>query len=153
MVNTTIKAMLLFIVYGILFVDAVSTKIKARNALNAMFVKTVNTGVCGSYATLYTEYYEVCSLSPLQGGRQIYDAFCLVGLAVHQSEEAALLAFLDLSTARVLTGKTHSLSPILKTKGVLSNPVILRYLQTKLHPPYPNQMPACNLEPKNVFNA
>ena len=37
-----IKAMLLYIVYGILFVDTVDTKIKA---LNAMFVETVNTTV------------------------------------------------------------------------------------------------------------
>ena len=40
--------MLLYIVYGILFVDTVNTvdtKIKARNALNAMFVETVNTTV------------------------------------------------------------------------------------------------------------
>ena len=37
-----IKAMLLYIVYGILFVDTVNTKIKACNALNAMFVKTVD---------------------------------------------------------------------------------------------------------------
>ena len=35
--------MLLHIVYGILFVDTVDMKIKACNALNAMFVKTVNT--------------------------------------------------------------------------------------------------------------
>ena len=43
--------MLLYIVYGILFVDTFDTKIKARSALNAMFVKT---GVCGSYTTPYT---------------------------------------------------------------------------------------------------
>ena len=35
--------MLLYIVYGILFVDTVNMKIKARNALNAMFVETVKT--------------------------------------------------------------------------------------------------------------
>ena len=35
--------MLLYIVYGILFVDTVDTKIKAHNALNAMFVETVDT--------------------------------------------------------------------------------------------------------------
>ena len=35
--------MLLCIEYGILFVDTVDTKIKARNALNAMFVETVDT--------------------------------------------------------------------------------------------------------------
>ena len=40
-----IKAVLLYIVYGILFVDTVDMKIKARNALNAMFVETVNTTV------------------------------------------------------------------------------------------------------------
>ena len=35
--------MLLYIVYGILFVDTVDRKIKACNVLNAMFVETVNT--------------------------------------------------------------------------------------------------------------
>ena len=35
--------MLLYIVYGILFVNTVDTKIKARNALNAIFVETVDT--------------------------------------------------------------------------------------------------------------
>ena len=54
-----IKAMLLCIEYDILFVDTVDTKIKASNAFNAMFVNTVDTGVCGSYTTPYTEYYEV----------------------------------------------------------------------------------------------
>ena len=54
-----IKAMLLCIEYGILFVDTVDTNIKAHNALNAMFVNTVDTGVCGSYSTPYTDYYEV----------------------------------------------------------------------------------------------
>ena len=38
--------MLLCIVYGILFVDTLNMKLKAHNSLNAMFVKTVNTGVC-----------------------------------------------------------------------------------------------------------
>ena len=50
-----IKAMLLCIEYGILFVDTVNMKMKACNALNAMFVCTVDTGVCGFYTTLYTE--------------------------------------------------------------------------------------------------
>ena len=35
--------MLLCIEYGILFVDTVDTKIKACNALNAMFVEIVDT--------------------------------------------------------------------------------------------------------------
>ena len=55
MVDTKIKAMLLCIVYAMLFVDTVNMKIKACNALNAMFVDTVDTGVCGFYTTLYTE--------------------------------------------------------------------------------------------------
>ena len=37
----------------------VDTNIKACNALNAMFVDTVDTGVCSSYTTPYTDYYEV----------------------------------------------------------------------------------------------
>ena len=37
--------MLLYIVYGILFVDTVDMKIKVHNALNAMFVETVDTTV------------------------------------------------------------------------------------------------------------
>ena len=40
-----IKAMLLCIEYGILFVDTVHMKIKAHNALSAMFVETVDTTV------------------------------------------------------------------------------------------------------------
>ena len=47
-----IKAILLCIVYGMFFVNTVDTKIKACNALTAMFVETVDTAVCGSY-TLY----------------------------------------------------------------------------------------------------
>ena len=42
------------IVYAVLFVSNVNTKIKAHNAFNAMFIDTVNTGVCGFYTTLYT---------------------------------------------------------------------------------------------------
>ena len=38
-----IKAILLCIVYGIFFVDTVDMKIKAHNALNAMFIETANT--------------------------------------------------------------------------------------------------------------
>ena len=37
--------MLLCIEYAMLFVDTVDMKIKARNALNAMFVETVDTTV------------------------------------------------------------------------------------------------------------
>ena len=44
-----IKAMLLCIEYGILFIDTVDMNIKAHNALNAMFVNTVDTGVCENW--------------------------------------------------------------------------------------------------------
>ena len=49
-------------------------KIKASNAFNAMFVNTVDTGVCGSYTT------------PYAGVKTLHKvAFHLGGLAVHQS--------------------------------------------------------------------
>ena len=54
-----IKAMLLCIECDILFVNTVDMNIKAHNALNAMFVDTVDTDICGSYTTPYTEYCEV----------------------------------------------------------------------------------------------
>ena len=130
--------MLLCIVYGMLFVDIVNMKIKACNALNAMFVDTVNTGVCSIYTTLYTEYYEVWKLYST-----LYEpeASHPVGLAVHQSVRGgSLVKFLGLvKNTTVITGKMHSQFPILRTKGVLSNLVILTYLQTKLLPLYPNQ--------------
>ena len=45
----SIMTMLLCIEYGILFVDIVNMNIKACNALNAMFIDTYDTDVCGSY--------------------------------------------------------------------------------------------------------
>ena len=66
-----IKAMLLCIEYGILFVDTVDTKIKA---FNAMFVNTVDTGVCGFYTTPYAgvkTLHKVASC-PCQEGRLLY---------------------------------------------------------------------------------
>ena len=47
--------MLLCIVYAMLFVDTVDMNIKACNALNPLFVETVDTGVCGFYTTVFTE--------------------------------------------------------------------------------------------------
>ena len=77
--------------------------------------------------------------SLLQEGRPVQPSVLWIyQFTTSQSEEAALLSFLDLSTTWVIAGKMHSQS-ILKTKQALSNPVILRYLQTKLQPPYPNQ--------------
>ena len=115
-----IKAMLLCIEYGILFVNTVNMKIKASNAFNAMFV---DTGVCGSYTTPYAgvkTLHKVAS-RPCQEGRLLYcvslPSWGFSCSPVSQSEEAALLTFLDLTTTRVIAGKTHSQSPILKTKG------------------------------------
>ena len=59
-----------------------------------------------------------------------------------------MLIFLDLSTTSVIADRTHSQSPILRTKGVLSNLVILTNLQTKLHPPYANCLLVLNLDQK-----
>ena len=44
----------LCIMYAV-YVDTVNMKIKACNALNAIFVNTVNTGICDFYTRLYTE--------------------------------------------------------------------------------------------------
>ena len=62
MVNTKDQSNAIVYWLGILFVDTVDMKIKARNAFKAMFVDTVDTGVRGSYTTPYTEYYEVWKL-------------------------------------------------------------------------------------------
>ena len=59
MVNTKDQSNAIVYWVGYLFVNTVDMKIKARNAFNAMFV---DTGVCGSYTTPYTEYYEVWKL-------------------------------------------------------------------------------------------
>ena len=88
-----------------MFVDTVDTKIKASNAFNAMFVDTVDTytGVCGSYTTPYAgvkTLHKVAS-HPCQEGRLLYcvslPSWGFSCSPVSQSEEAALLTFLDLS--------------------------------------------------------
>ena len=77
--------MLLCIEYDTLFVDTVDTY----------------TGVCGSYTNTLCRCEKLCIKWPLAPAKRegycIVWAFCLGGLAVHQSEEAALLTFLDLS--------------------------------------------------------
>ena len=91
--------MLLCIEYAMLFVDTVNMKIKACNALNAMFVETVDTLLFVAptehfiQSTMRCENSAYSSLSPLPGGKAIW-AFCLGGLAVHQSEGAALFLWL-----------------------------------------------------------
>ena len=54
-VNTKDQSNAIVYCHAMLFVDTVDMKIKACNALNAIFVDTVDTGVCGFYTTLYTE--------------------------------------------------------------------------------------------------
>ena len=77
--------MLLYIVYHMLFVDTVNTKIKACNALNAMFVETVNTLVFVALTQhliqstmrcekLYSTLYKVAS-HPYQEGRLFVTVF------------------------------------------------------------------------------
>ena len=103
-------------------------KIKASNAFNAMFVNTVDiyTGVYGSYTTPYASVKTLHKVAsrPYQEGRLLYcvslPSWGFSCSPVSQSEEAALLTFLDLTTTRVIAGKTHSQSPILKTKGRLA---------------------------------
>ena len=51
-------------------------------------------------------------------------------------------------TKRVIAGKMHSQSPILKLKGAQQPDNSYICKGTKLHPPYPNKLPAFNLEPK-----
>ena len=141
-----IKAMLLCIEYGILFVDTIDTKIKAINAFNAMFVDTVNTGVCGSYTTPYAEYYEVwklCIKWPLAPARRegygIVWAFRLGDLAVHQPVQGgSFVTFLGLACNHPcsLTRRTANLQ-FLKLKGA-QQPGNSYKSMTKLHPPYPN---------------
>ena len=106
-----------------MFVDTVDMKIKASNAFNAMFVDTVNTytGVCGSYTTPYAGVKTLHKVASHQEGRLLYcvslPSWRFSCSKVSQSEEAALLTFLDLTTTRVIAGKMHSQSQILKTKG------------------------------------
>ena len=97
-------------------------------------------------------------LLPLQGGRLFEKPSILwvQWFTTSQFKKAAFLTFLDLSTTRVIAGKKHSQSPILKLiKGVLSNPVILTYLWQQsciLHTL--TKLPAyCNLDLKGIFNA
>ena len=114
-----IKAMLLCIEYGFLFVDTVDTKIKASNAFNAMFV---DTGVCGSYTTPYVgvkTLHKVAS-HPCQEGRLLY-CVSLPSWGFSCSPVSSRRQLCKLSwtcqTTRMIAGKTHSQSPILKTKG------------------------------------
>ena len=137
-----IEAMLLCIEYDILFVNM---KIKASNAFNAMFVDTVNTGVCGSYTTPYAgvkTLHKVASC-PCQEGRLLY-CVSLPSWGFSCSPVSPRRQLCKLSwtcqTTRVIAGKMHSQSPILKRyvgAQQPSNSYISR--GTKLHPPHSNR--------------
>ena len=94
-----------------------------------MYFGGVESGVCGFYTTLHTEYCYSCrrwqrlysvysGLSPLPGGKAV-SAFRLGGLAVQNwsVQGGSFVKFLGLVNYRVIAGKMHSQSPILKTKG------------------------------------
>ena len=117
------------------------------NALNAMYVEDV---VCGFYAMLYAEHrfhvedilYSVCSgPSPRQELRLVV-AVRPMGLAVHHHAVRGGSFVFKCSgtcqTTRVIAGKTHSQSPILKWYGGAQQPSNSYETMTKLHPPYLN---------------
>ena len=116
------------------FVNTVDTKIKASNAFHVMLVNVVDTGVCGSDTTPYAgvkTLHKVAS-HPCQGKATVLCEPSVLGvwLFTSQSEEAALLTFLDLSR--------HTANPkFLKLKGA-QQPNNSYKSMTKLHPPYPN---------------
>ena len=101
------------------------------NGLNAMYVGDIGDGVCSFYATLYAEYRFMSKMSKIlciqwpltrPGGK----AHCSctvrpVGLAVHhhavQGGSFVFKCSGTCQTTRVIAGKTHSQSPILKWYG------------------------------------
>ena len=138
-----IKAMLLCIEYGILFVDTVNMKIKASNAFNAMFVNTVNTGVCGSYTTPYADVWKLCIKWPLASAKRegycIVWAFRLWGLAVHQSiQGGSFVNFLGLVKLQGWLQARHTANPQFLKLRSAQQPNNSYKSMTKLHPPYPN---------------
>ena len=129
-----IKAMLFCIEYGILFVDTVDMKIKACNALNAMFVETVDTLVFVALTQHLIQSTMRCENStllcikwPLAPARRegyllqysIWKAFCLGGLAVHQSVKGgSLVNFLGLVKLQGWLQARHTADPqFLKLRG------------------------------------
>ena len=95
------------------------------------------------YCTLYTG-----PLAPPGGKATVFIwAFCPVGLAVHhhavRGGSFVLKCSWTCQTTRVIAGKTHSQSPILKCYGGAQQPGNSYKSMTKLHPPHPNKLPAC----------
>ena len=87
-----------------------------------MYVKDVKDGVCGFYATLYTEYRSDVWIqwSLASPGGKACTAFHLTDLVVHHQsvQGGSFVNFFGLvKTTRVIAGKMHSQSPILKVRG------------------------------------
>ena len=80
--------------------------------------------------------------SPLQGGRLFIWALRPVGLAVHhhavQGGSFVLKCSGTCQTTRVIAGKMHSQSQILKCYGAAQQPGNSYKSMTKLHPPHSN---------------
>ena len=107
--------------------------------LNGMYVGDVEDGICGFYATLYAEYRFMSKMSkilciqwplaPPGGKARCSRPSCGFSGSPPCSPRRQLCKLSwTCHTTRVIAGKTHSKSPILKTKGALSNSVILTYL-------------------------
>ena len=128
------------------------------SVLNAMYVRDIRDGVCGFYATLYAEYrfhvediedtlYSVYSgpwpLAPPGGKAHCSRTIHPVGLAVHhhavQGGSFVFKCSGSCQTTRVIAGKTHSQSPILKCYGGTQQPGNSYEAMTKLHPPHSNR--------------
>ena len=83
MVDTKDQSNALCIVYAMLFVDTVDMKIKAHNALNSVcyvcrHCQHKDTGVCGSYTTLYTVVKTLCTVPSHPSKREGYLKFKLI---------------------------------------------------------------------------
>ena len=122
-------------------------------AFTQHFIQSNVTHVRGVKDVLYSVY---SGLSPLPGGKAISKAFCLGGFTVHHQLVwgGSFFNFLGLVKLQGWLQARHTANPQFLKLRVLSNPVILRYLQTKLHPHTLTKLPAqCNFDPKSVFNA
>ena len=128
-VNTKDQSNAIVYWVGILFVDPVDTY----------------TGVCGSYTTPYAgvkTLHKVAS-RPCQEGRLLYcvslPSWGFSCSPVSQSEEAALLTFLNLSNYKGDLQARRTANPqFLKLKGAQQPSNSYISMGTKLHPPYPN---------------
>ena len=136
-----IKAMLLCIEYGILFVDTVDTKIKAMHLM--LCLSTLSTLVFVALTQHLMQVWKLCIKWPLAPAKRegycIVWAFHLGGLAVHQSVRGgSFVNFLGLVKLQGWLQARCTANPqFLKLKGT-QQPGNSYKSMTKLHPPYPN---------------